>query len=319
MSFEILHGDAAQIIRTLKETKEYIGQVDSVVTSPPYFQKRTYLDKDDLNLKMEIGRERKSKDYLQNLRKVFLEVRPFLKNSATIFVNIGDTFRDGQALGIPSGFVRMMSRIGYHFIQEIVWAKSITTKEWNRGSCKPESVTKRFTNSHEYVLFFVKDKEWYFFDSKSVAVPLNGIHHENQNPKSLLKAMGVNEHSLEKTHSLKNFSLTSAEDPTNVKNRIIKNKIKNQDFTARRRSVWQIATPNSHNRHTAVGPEELFEICIKAGSPYSGLVFDPFVGEGTVGKAALKNGRRFFGIDLDARSCAESKNNLIEVLEKLVS
>ncbi|TGM04829.1 site-specific DNA-methyltransferase [Leptospira barantonii] len=319
MSFEILHGNSIKVIQRLKTDQNLLGQVDSVVTSPPYFQKRTYLDKADSNLSFELGREKNPNEFLRNLATVFLEARPLLKDSATLFINLGDTFRGGQALGIPSGFVRVMKRIGYHFIQEIVWAKSITTKEGNRGSCKPESVTRRFTNSHEYVLFFVKDKEEYYFDGKSVSVPINGIHHENQSTNSLLKIMGANKHSLEETNGLKDYSLTNAQDPTGLKNRIIKNKIKNQDFTARRRSVWQIATPNSRDRHTAVGPEELFEICIKAGTPIDGLVFDPFVGEGTTGKAALRNERSFLGIDLDKRSCLEAKNNLDRVFESLAS
>ncbi|TGM06002.1 site-specific DNA-methyltransferase [Leptospira barantonii] len=319
MSFEIFQGDSSQVTKEFSKNETRIESIDCLVTSPPYFQKRTYLENFDPLISFEIGREKQSRLYFQNLKETFKEIRPLLKNTATVFVNIGDTFRDGQALGIPSGFVKMMKRIGYHFIQEIVWAKSITTKSGNHGSSKPESVTKRFTLSHEYVLFFVKDLKNYYIDLKSVAVPIHGIHHENQNPNSLLKMMGATEHSLYESQSLKDYSLTNAEDPTSVKNRIIQNKIKNNDFTARRRSVWQVATPNSRNRHTAVGPEELFEICILAGSPKEGLVFDPFVGEGTVGKAALKNGRRFLGIDLDSRSCEEAMNNLQSLVRKLAS
>ncbi|KAA1292928.1 site-specific DNA-methyltransferase [Leptospira interrogans serovar Geyaweera] len=319
MSFEVFQGDAVQKICELKENNRYIGQIDSIVTSPPYYQKRKYLDTNDSNVCLELGREKSKVEYFQNLEQVFLKVRPLLKNTATLFVNLGDTFRNGQALEIPTGFVKMMKQIGYHFIQEIIWAKSITTQNGNFGSCKPESVTRRFTYSHEYVLFFVVDIKRYFFDSKSVAVPINGVHHENKNSESLIKVMRATKHSLCKSSGLKNYLITNAQDPMDVKNRIIKNKIKNHDFTARRRTVWQIATPNSRNRHTAIGPEELFEICILAGSPKIGLIFDPFVGEGTIGRAAIKNGRNFLGIDLDVRSFEEAKNNLQRVSKELIS
>ncbi|MDI7165360.1 DNA-methyltransferase [Leptospira santarosai] len=317
MNFEVFQGDAVKKIRELKENERYYGQIDSIVTSPPYYKKRRYLNSNDSNVCFELGREKNTIEYLHNQEQVFLEARPLLKDTATLFINLGDTFRNGQALGIPAGFVRMMKKIGYNFIQEIVWAKSITTQNGNRGSCKPESVTRRFTYSHEYVLFFVVDIKRYFFDSKSVVVPINGIHYENKNSESLIKVTGATEHSLCKSSGQKNYSLTNAEDPKDVKNRIIKNKIKNQDFSARRRSVWQIATPNSRNRHTAIGPEELFEICILAGSPKGALVLDPFVGEGTVGRAAVKNGRKFLGIDLDERSFEEAKSNLEELIGNL--
>ncbi|MCG6170255.1 DNA-methyltransferase [Leptospira sanjuanensis] len=310
MNYEILQGHSSKVLRELSKSGRFKESIDCLVTSPPYFQKRYYLENTDPLSKMEIGREGETNSYFQNLKDVFLEARGLLKRSATVFVNLGDTFRDGQALSIPFGFKDSMKSVGYHFIQEIVWAKSITLKTGNVGSCKPESVTKRFTVSHEYVLFFVKDLKEYFFDQKGVAVPINGISHENQNPSSLLKSMGATEHSLLESKSLKDYSLTNAEDPTSVKNRIIRNKIANRDFTAHRRSVWQIQTPNSRKRHTAVGPLELFENCILAGSPKGGIVLDPFAGEGTTGIAALKNDRKFIGIDLDSRSCREARENL---------
>jgi site-specific DNA-methyltransferase (adenine-specific) len=46
-------------------------------------------------------------------------------------------------------------------------------------------------------------------------------------------------------------------------------------------------------------PEALVEPCILAGCPEGGLVLDPFTGSGTVGVMALKNFRRFVGIELN--------------------
>ncbi|AGS80546.1 DNA-methyltransferase [Leptospira alstonii] len=311
MSFEILHGDSFQILKNLT-LKNPTQQFDCIVTSPPYFQKRNYLDVSNPLLPLEIGREGNQVDYLGSLREVFLQSKKLLKESSTIFVNLGDTFRRGRTLKVPFHFVEMMEGIGYHYIQEIIWAKSITTKTGNIGSCKPESVRRRFTLSHEYVLFFVKDLKEYYFNSKIVSVPSSNTHNENKNPQALLKTMLATEDGKEKSNGLKNYEETNAENPSELKKRIIENKIKNFDLTATRRSVWQIQTPNSRTRHTAVGPEELFEICILAGSPLNGSVLDPFVGEGTVGKAALRQGRSFLGIDLDIRSCLEAKNNLEE-------
>jgi DNA modification methylase len=56
--------------------------------------------------------------------------------------------------------------------------------------------------------------------------------------------------------------------------------------------------------HFATFPIELPETCIKAGCPVDGVVLDPFAGSGTTGLAALKNGRRFIGAELNAEYIA---------------
>ncbi|MCG6195637.1 site-specific DNA-methyltransferase [Leptospira sp. FAT2] len=316
MSFEIICGSADTVLKDYREKNLIYPKFDCLVTSPPYFQKRKYLDDSHPSVSLEIGRERKTRQYFSHLALVFREAAKHLKDSATVFVNIGDSFQYGQAIRIPSGFVDFMKEEGYHFVQEIIWAKSISTDSGNVGSCKPESVRRRFTNSHEYVLFFVRDMDLYYFNAESVSVPISQIHHNQIHSFSKVKETSASEHSSLEFNSEKEYERYLAETPTSVKNRILENKIKSGNFTARRRSVWQIPTPNSRGRHTAVGPERLFEICVLAGCPEGGIVLDPFAGEGTVGKTALKNNRRFVGIDLDERSCAEANKNLVSYLQR---
>jgi site-specific DNA-methyltransferase (adenine-specific) len=47
-------------------------------------------------------------------------------------------------------------------------------------------------------------------------------------------------------------------------------------------------------------PEALVEPCILAGSPVGGIVLDPFCGSGTTAVVALKNNRKFLGIDINS-------------------
>jgi len=51
--------------------------------------------------------------------------------------------------------------------------------------------------------------------------------------------------------------------------------------------------------HFATMPEKLVEPCILAGSRLGDLVFDPFLGSGTVGAVAERLGRRWVGTDLN--------------------
>lgn len=50
-------------------------------------------------------------------------------------------------------------------------------------------------------------------------------------------------------------------------------------------------------------PEKLVEPCILAGCPPGGLVFDPFLGSGTVIAVAQRLGRRGVGLELNPEYC----------------
>ena len=71
------------------------------------------------------------------------------------------------------------------------------------------------------------------------------------------------------------------------------------------RSVWAInATPpeeKKFGRHPTQKPLALLERIINASTNKGDLILDPFMGSGTTGVAAVRNGRRFVGID----NCAE--------------
>lgn len=87
-----------------------------------------------------------------------------------------------------------------------------------------------------------------------------------------------------------------------------------EDVTGMRnkRDVWHISTVGGKTRgvaHYATFPEELARNCILAGSDKSDVVLDPFCGSGTTGKVAIREGRKFIGIDISKDYCkiAEKK------------
>lgn len=69
------------------------------------------------------------------------------------------------------------------------------------------------------------------------------------------------------------------------------------------RSVWVIPTPKPtekrYGSHPTQKPEALLDRVIRSSTLRGGLVLDPFCGSGTTGVAAVRNGRRFIGIDSD--------------------
>jgi DNA modification methylase len=63
-------------------------------------------------------------------------------------------------------------------------------------------------------------------------------------------------------------------------------------------SVWAIPHDRQGGGHPAAWPVALAERCVLLGCPREGVVLDPFSGGGTTGVAAVRNGRRYIGIEL---------------------
>jgi site-specific DNA-methyltransferase (adenine-specific) len=90
---------------------------------------------------------------------------------------------------------------------------------------------------------------------------------------------------------------------------LIKTKDWNEDFLKKSgkqmRSVWAIGTPKNgekkYGKHPTQKPEMLLERIILASSKEEDIVLDPFCGSATTGVVALKNNRKFVGIDLEQK------------------
>ena len=64
-------------------------------------------------------------------------------------------------------------------------------------------------------------------------------------------------------------------------------------------NVWFYGSKNNKTRHPAIFPEALATDHIISWSNEGDVVFDPFLGSGTTGVAAMNTNRRFIGIELD--------------------
>ena len=58
------------------------------------------------------------------------------------------------------------------------------------------------------------------------------------------------------------------------------------------------------NRHPTVKPTSLMAYLVRLITPPGGTVLDPFMGSGSTGKAAIREGFHFIGIDLSAEYVA---------------
>ena len=88
---------------------------------------------------------------------------------------------------------------------------------------------------------------------------------------------------------------------------LVKTKCWNGDFLKKpnkqMRSVWAISTPKNgekkYGKHPTQKPEALLERIILACSREGDIVLDPFCGSATTGVVALRNGRKFVGVDTE--------------------
>jgi len=134
----ILEGDATTILQDFPEQS-----IDCVITSPPYFNQRDY------GHSLQMGLEKTVPEYIARLVQVFDQVYRVLKNSGTIWLNLGDKYEEGQLLGIPWRIALALQERGWLLRSDIIWHKV---------NAMPQSVSNRPTSDHEYLFFLLKPK-----------------------------------------------------------------------------------------------------------------------------------------------------------------
>ena len=181
MNREILHGDVLDKLATISDET-----IDVIISSPPFWSLRDY------SVEGQIGLEPDFHDYLNTMQKVMDGLKRVLKPTGTCWINLGDTYNssgsssnhprywDGREknidggikqvsksvetkslLGIPQRFMINCIDNGWICRNDIVWSKV---------NAMPSSVKDRFSNKHERIFFFSKNKR-YYFDLDAVRVP----------------------------------------------------------------------------------------------------------------------------------------------------
>jgi DNA modification methylase len=280
--FTILEGEA---LRALSGLPSKVAR--TCITSPPYWRMRDYRHADQL------GRERTAEQYIDKLITILMEVYRVLADDGTLWLNVADVYQNKQLVGIPWTLALELKKRGWWWRAVIVWDKA----------SKPESVKDRPTRAHEPILLFAKSSE-YYYDFEALLEP----HQSAWALDCIRKAQ-------------KSGATARREKIFSKDQRRAEPGITRADFGVlmnpkgrNRRDVWRITGAKHRGFHSAVMPQALAELCIRAGSQEGDLVLDPFCGTGTSGLAALKLGRKFIGIDLLKRFAVEARQRLSEEL-----
>ena len=262
MATEIKTGDCTNVLKTLDA-----NTFNTCVTSPPYWGLRDYGED------AQLGLEQTPEEYVENMVKVFSEVKRVLRDDGTLWLNLGDSYynyrpgkgqyvpkqtvsktrqdlpmevgrrankleglKEKDLVGIPWRVAFALQADGWYLRQDIIW---------NKPNPMPESVRDRCTKSHEYIFLLSKNKK-YYYDHEAIKEPtVNGTEWKNK------------------------------------------------------RSVWNVSLKPYKEAHFATYPPDLIEPCILAGCPDNGQVLDPFGGAGTTGMVAQRNNRNCTMIELN--------------------
>ena len=281
-----LQGD---VFDKLKELDD--NSIDCVITSPPYWGLRDY------GVPGQLGLETTYQEHIQNIVELFRAMKPKLKDSATIWLNYGDSyaatvngtkakdiknddrgfvdkpFSTIQGSLKPKDLVMIPNRIAIALQDDGWWIRSEII--WHKPNPMPESVRDRPTSSHEKIWLITKSKK-YYYDADAIkekSISKGSVHvHKPGNKADEYVKQGL------KTHPAKTYITPEK-----------KNK----------RNVWTITTKPCKDAHFATFPKDLIEPCIKAGCPEGGIVLDPFGGAGTTGIVAQSLNRTAILIELN--------------------
>jgi len=141
----ILQGDVIKCLQKIPD-----NSVSVTVTSPPYWNLRDYEIKD------QIGQEETPEEYIAKMAEITKEIRRVMRKDGCFFLNIGDSYYNGNLQMIPNRLALEMQKQGWKLRNIIVWYKP---------NHMPSPVKNRFSNTWESVFFFVKNgesKKYYF-------------------------------------------------------------------------------------------------------------------------------------------------------------
>ena len=254
---KFLQGNCIDKIKELDD-----NSIDCVVSSPPYFGLRDY------GVDGQFGLEKTYQDYLTNTVKVFETFKPKLKDTATIWWNVGDSYSSGKRtsttnqslrgnkdygvtrtpvqqgikekdlLMIPNRVAIALQDAGWYIRSEIIWHKP---------NPMPESVRDRPTSCHEKIWLITKSKK-YYYDADAIREPVAQGTITRLSEKNLKNQKGS---------TRGNGGMKSNGNMKPVGNMETKNK----------RNVWTVTTKPCKEAHFATFPKDLIEPCIKAGCP----------------------------------------------------
>lgn len=282
-NYEIIHGSIEEV-----ELPSDMA-IDVVFTSPIYYMLRRYGD--DPN---EMGWEKTPALYAKRLVDTLMKPYERLKETGSMFVNLGETYDKGKCLAVIEHVVIEMVNRGMFYVDRIIWKKD---------SNKPISnQNHRFQPSYEVVLHFAKSKNFYF----------NRFKIKKQDSNYSI-SRGCKDYGWEGVnHYVPNFYKQL---------RTIMSENELHDIVTVQTNTSRLKHVEGEDWHPATFSQMLPAIflatfCPKPTEEYVPMVFDPYSGIASTGSTALMMGYRYCGVELYQNNVNTSKRVLAESLKE---
>jgi site-specific DNA-methyltransferase (adenine-specific) len=306
----ILTGNARDMLADLLPES-----ADCCITSPPYANGlRDYGSPDQL------GQEPTVTEYVESLRDVLRLVRRTLKDSGSLWLNLGDAYSKRPRHGAPRGGLLLApQRVALALAADGWLVRNVLV--WHKPNPLPQSAPDRLSPTYEVVVFATKTRR-YLFDLDSIRIPHRSAHRAGT-PRQ-------REHG--RRYQGNNTGLGRLKAAGRVGSRNGKNP----------GDVWTVTTAADRLGHQATFPEALIErpilatcpelICVQCDRAWTrptrirshrtsegmrhvrevgslrrcdcfapsrpGIVLDPFMGTGTTAVVAERLRRDWLGVEV---------------------
>lgn len=218
-------------------------------------------------------------DYLEPFLDAMLKV---LRPGGSLMLNIGRVHRDHQEQACAFDALYRARAMGWKWLDTIIWAKP-------NGFIAAS--TSYLHSAHEYVWWLGKETTAYRGYDADTRTP--------HTPSSLARFA----HGFRKTTSKDDARYHQAG----------KRMAAPHPDGARPKSVVTYAVSGQRgNDHPAPMPEGLAQHLVCLSCPPGGLVLDPFAGSGTTGRVALRKGRSFVGVEIDAGYAELARRRIVD-------
>lgn len=290
------------------------GTVQCVVTSPPYWGLRDYGGPSSRwgdGWEGGLGQEPHWEAYVVHLTEVFREVHRVLRSDGTLWLNLGDSYRNKQLLGLPWRVVLALQDEGWLLRSEAIWHKT---------SGMPENVTDRPTNAFEPVFMLTKKAD-YYYDAEAVRQP-TGANRKNvwtfpQQPykgaHSAVFPIGLPALCIQASTSEEGSCSTCGAplvrelEIVSKQEREWASRYGDEGRGFKGHKVPHLDPPVYETKgwkKSCACPEGRLRGC---------LVLDPFAGSGTTLQAAYWSGRDYLGVEINAEALPEIESRLESV------
>lgn len=261
--WEVVNCDCREYMREM--VKNNI-EVDCIITSPPYFNRRSYGAKPKVDgniakwlyassgkpIENEIGNSDDENKYIEDIGEVFDLCYKVLKDNKHMFINIANTHKEFELLDFSREFIDKAKEAGFIHWDTIIWIKNNPV---------PAGRHKNYylAQGWEYILAFTKGKRVNINTSNvSIKIPFICEYCKKENYLN--------------TKITPNYLYSYVGCYGRTQDKII--------------------------NHPAVYPIEIPNYCIDISSHRGDLIFDPFVGSGTTLIAGLTKEMNVMGCEL---------------------